>query len=134
LFFFFSLVATTVRTAIIATIAAVIILIAVVAIKILYAQSQQPQAAKTIRETAACLKLDDLQRAVSLIGENFISAIAGAMYLLEHHCTVLDSNTLVKIEKEPSGPDSKYVCIRPRGSDVCLWSPASNIIKIIDAN
>jgi hypothetical protein len=104
--------------------AAIAVLIAIVTIKILYAQSQQLRVAITIRQTAACLNLEDLQQATSIVDKNLISAIT---YLLEHRCTILNSNIFVKIEKGPSASNPNYVCIRPSDSDVCLWSPANNI-------
>jgi hypothetical protein len=90
-----------------------------------YAHAGEVPSAETTRQTVACLKLDDLQHLQALaVGSNLIAAAAAMQYAIEHGCTSLNSNTFVKVDKTV---ESKYVCIRPRGVDVCLWAPAESI-------
>ncbi len=94
-------------------------------------KTQELQSAETKRDTIACLKLEDLQRAIILATpENAMAAISGLKYAMDHGCTLISENTFVKIEKTI---EAKYVCIRPRGSDTCLWSPAESI-QIVQAD
>jgi hypothetical protein len=119
------------RDAIIALAAAILFSIAAIGI-FAYAQVREAEeSAVTTRDTAACLNLEDLQKARTLASpDNLLAAIAAMTYLLEHGCTLLKERTYVSVLKK----ESDYVCIRQRGAKICLWTLADSIMKTVNAD
>jgi hypothetical protein len=116
------------RDAIIALAAAILFSIAAIGI---FAYAQAEESAVTTRDTAACLNLEDLQKARTLASpDNLLAAIAGMTYLMEHGCTLLKERTYVSVLKK----ESDYVCIRQRGEKACLWTLADSIMKTVNAD
>jgi hypothetical protein len=49
------------------------------------------------------------------------------LFLAEHQCVMLPANTPVKMDAAKGTQGSSHVCIRPRGSQYCLWTFKAHI-------
>ncbi len=48
-------------------------------------------------------------------------------FMAEHKCIMLPADTSVKVDAIAGTHDSDHVCIRPRGSQYCLWTFEAHI-------
>jgi len=79
----------------------------------------------TVDETWACPKRADFDQYGMLVMNHHSGEAVS--FLMEHKCVMLPANTAVKVDAIAGKRDSDHVCIRPRGSQYCLWTFEAHI-------